>query len=59
MKLYSSVKLKEKIGNHPAGSSGIIIEIFEKTICYVEILDEDGNSIDVLYDVPIDKLEEA
>ncbi|MDY4787826.1 MAG: DUF4926 domain-containing protein [Bacilli bacterium] len=59
MKLYTTVKLKEKIGDYPAGSQGIIIEIYNKTICYVEIFDENGDTIGVLYDVPIEKLEAA
>ena len=57
LKLYDNVKLKEQINDYPAGTLGIVIEIYNDKMCYVEILDDEGDTIDVLYDVPIEKLE--
>lgn len=57
MKLYDTVVFKEKIEEYDKGTIGIIIEIYNNKTCYIEVLDSDGDSIDVLYDVPIDKIE--
>lgn len=58
MKLYDMVQLKEQFNNYPKGTTGIIVEIFENTDAYLEIVDAAGNTIDVIYEVPISFLEE-
>ena len=57
MKLYDMVQLKEQFNNYPKGTTGIIVEIFENTNVYLEIVDDAGNTIDVIYDVPLSILE--
>ena len=57
MKLYDIVELKEQFNNYPKGTIGVIVEIFENTNAYLEIVDDDGNTIDVTYDVPLSILE--
>lgn len=51
------VQLKEQFNNYPKGTTGIIVEIFENTNVYLEIVDDAGNTIDVIYDVPLSILE--
>lgn len=57
MKLYDMVQLKEQFNNYPKGITGVIVEIFENTDAYLEIVDDAGNTIDVIYDVPLSILE--
>ena len=56
MKLYDMVQLKEQFNNYPKGTTGVIVEIFENTDAYLEIVDGAGNTIDVIYDVPLSNL---
>ena len=51
------VQLKEQFNNYPKGTAGVIVEIFENTDAYLEIVDGAGNTIDVIYDVPLSILE--
>lgn len=51
------VQLKEQFNNYPKGITGVIVEIFENTDAYLEIVDDAGNTIDVIYDVPLSILE--
>ncbi len=51
------VQLKEQFNNYPKGTTGIIVEIFENTDAYLEIVDDAGNTKDVIYDVPLSILE--
>ncbi len=51
------VQLKEQFNNYPKGTTGVIVEIFENTNVYLEIVDDAGNTIDVIYDVPLSILE--
>lgn len=51
------VPLKEQFNNYPKGTTGVIVEIFENTDAYLEIVDDAGNTIDVIYDVPLSILE--
>lgn len=57
MNLYDMVQLKEQFNNYPKGTTGIIVEIFENTNVYLEIVDDAGNTIDVIYDVSLSILE--
>lgn len=57
MKLYDMVQLKEQFNNYPKGTTGVIVEIFENTDAYLEIVNDAGNTIDVIYDVPLSILE--
>lgn len=57
MNLYDMVQLKEQFNNYPKGTTGVIVEIFENTNVYLEIVDDAGNTIDVIYDVPLSILE--
>lgn len=54
MNLYDMVQLKE---HYPKGTTGVIVEIFENTDAYLEIVDDAGNTIDVKYNVPLSILE--
>lgn len=58
MKLYDMVQLKEQFNNYPKGTTDVIVEIFENTDAYLEIVNDAGNTIDVIYDVPLSILEE-
>ena len=49
MKLYDVVQLKEQFNNYPKGTTGVIVEIFENTDAYLEIVDAAGNTKDVIY----------
>lgn len=51
------VQLKEQFNNYPKGTTSVIVEIFENTDAYLEIVDDAGNTIDVIYDVPLSILE--
>lgn len=53
MKLYDKVKLKKDYKGYKAGTIGIIVEIFGNGLVYLEILDNDGDTIGMLYDVPL------
>lgn len=57
MKLYDTVKLTKQFNNYPKGTNGVIIEIFENIDAHLEIIDKEGNTIDVIYDVPLAILE--
>lgn len=57
MNLYDMFQLKEQFNNYPKGTTGVIVEIFENTDAYLEIVDDAGNTIDVIYDVPLSILE--
>lgn len=56
MKLYDSVELTEKIDEYNIGTVGTIIELYDNMVCYVELFNEAGDTIGVLYDVPLSKL---
>ena len=58
MKLYDMVRLTEQFNGYPRGTKGVIVDIFENADAYLEIVDEDGNAIDVIYDVPLAILKE-
>ncbi len=57
MELYTRVKLKENFKNHNKGTIGIVIEIYENAVAYLEILDDKGDTVEILYDVPLELLE--
>lgn len=57
MDLYTRVKLKENFKNHNKGTMGIIIEIYENAVAYLEILDDKGDTVEIIYDVPPELLE--
>lgn len=57
MNLYDMAQLKEQFNNYPKGTTGVIVENFENTDAYLEIVDDAGNTIDVIYDVPLSILE--
>ena len=52
MELYDKVILIEEFDNYKAGSKGIIVELYDN-LAYVEIIDLDGNTLGVIYDVPL------
>ncbi len=56
MKLYDKVILTREFENYKAGSKGIIVEISDD-LAYLEIIDSDGDTLDVIYDVPLSILE--
>ena len=53
MKQYDKVVLTQDIENYKKGSVGIIVELFDNKLAYLEILDDDGDTIGMLYDVPL------
>lgn len=57
MELYTRVKLKENFKNHNKGTIGIVIEIYENSVAYLEILDDKGDTVEIIYDVPPELLE--
>ena len=57
MKQYDKVVLTQGIENYKKGTVGIIVELFDNKIAYLEILDNDGDTIDMLYDVPLSMIE--
>lgn len=58
MKLYDTVKLTEKFAEFDVGTAGVIIELYDNKICYLEIFD-DGDTIGVIYDVPVSILKKV
>lgn len=52
MNLYDKVILIEEFGNYKVGSKGIIVELYDD-LAHVEIIDLDGNTLGVIYDVPL------
>lgn len=61
MKLYDTVKLTEKFAEFDVGPAGVIIELYDNKICYLEIFDDDGDgdTIGVIYDVPVSILKKV
>ena len=57
MKQYDKVVLTQGIENYKKGTVGIIVELFDNKIAYLEILDNDGDTIDMLFDVPLSMIE--
>lgn len=55
--LYKKVKLIKDFKKYKKGTVGIIVEIYENNLVYLEILDDDGDTIGMLYDVPLESLE--
>lgn len=55
MQLYDTVELIEDIDNFKKGSIGVIVELYNDK-CYLEIIDNKGQTLGILYDVPISKL---
>ena len=53
MKLYDKVKLKENFKDYQKGTLGIIVEIFDNSFAYLEMIDDDGDTVGMLYDVPL------
>lgn len=56
MKLYDKVILTEEFDNYKAGTNGIIVELYDD-LAYLEMIDSDGNTLSVIYDVPLSILE--
>ena len=56
MKLYDKVILTEEFDNYKAGTEGIIVELYDD-LAYLEMIDSDGNTLSVIYDVPLSILE--
>lgn len=52
MNLYDKVILIEEFDNYKAGFKGIIVELYDD-LAHVEIIDLDGNTLGVIYDVPL------
>lgn len=52
MKLYEEVTLTKNIDNYEIGSIGIIIELYDD-YAYLEMFDKAGNTLGVIYDVPL------
>lgn len=57
MTAYDKVRPKEDIGGYRKGSFGIIVELYEQQYAYLEMIDENGKTIGMLYDVPVSLLE--
>ncbi len=57
MTAYDKVRLKEDIGGYRKGAFGIIAELYEQQYAYLEMIDENGDTIGMLYDVPVSLLE--
>ena len=53
MKQNDKVVLTQDIENYKKGTAGIIVELFDNKIAYLEILDNDGDTTSMLYDVPL------
>lgn len=56
MKLYDKVILTEEFDNYKVGTKGIIVELYDDLV-YLEMIDSDGNTLSVIYDVPLSILE--
>lgn len=54
--MYDKVRLKEDIGGYRKGAFGIIVELYEQRYAYLEMIDENGETIKMLYDVPVSSL---
>lgn len=52
MNLYDKVILIEEFDNYKVESKGIIVELYDD-LAHVEIIDLDGNTLGVIYDVPL------
>ncbi len=57
MELYTRVKLKENFKNHNKGTIGIVIEIYENAVAYLEILNDKGDTVEIIFNVPLELLE--
>ncbi len=57
MTAYDKVRLKEDIGEYRKGAFGIIVELYEQQYAYLEMIDENGKTIGMLYDVSVSLLE--
>lgn len=56
MKLYDKVILTEEFDNYKAGTEGIVVELYDD-LAHLEMIDSDGNTLGVIYDVPLSILE--
>lgn len=56
MKLYDKVILTEEFDNYKVGTKGIIVELYDD-LAYLEMIDSDGNTLSVIYDVSLSILE--
>lgn len=56
MKLYDKVILTEEFDDYKAGTEGIIVELYDD-LAYLEMIDSNGNTLGVIYDVPLSILE--
>lgn len=56
MKLYDKVILTEEFDDYKAGTEGIVVELYDD-LAYLEMIDSDGNTSGVIYDVPLSILE--
>lgn len=56
MKLYDKVILTEEFDNYKVGTKGIIVELYDD-LAYLEMIDSNGNTLSVIYDVPLSILE--
>ncbi|OKZ85569.1 MAG: hypothetical protein BHW10_09185 [Clostridium sp. CAG:307_30_263] len=56
MKLYDKVILTEEFDDYKAGTEGIVVELYDD-LAYLEMIDSDGNTLGVIYDVPLSILE--
>lgn len=52
MNVYDKVILIEEFDNYKVGSKRIIVELYDD-LAHVEIIDLDGNTLGVIYDVPL------
>ncbi len=57
MKQYDCVKLKVDINEYKKGAIGIIVELFDNKSAYLEMIDNSGDTIGMLYDVPLSAIE--
>ena len=57
MKQNDKVVLTQDIENYKKGTALIIVELFDNKIAYLEVLDDDGNTTSMLYDVPLSMIE--
>ncbi len=56
MKQYDRIILKEDVNGYKKGMKGIIVELFDNSFAYIEVLDENEDTIGMLYDIPISLL---
>lgn len=57
MKLYDKVILTKEFDNYKVGTEGIIVELYDDDLAYLEMIDSDCNTLGVIYDVPLSILE--